>query len=110
MDRETYEAQKRFAGEKRVMRAAFERGYPVIVLKENGFTDLAKPNGKSMEACAEGKLLIMAPWEHHNEQIKIKREQCLKLNEMASIFDFKFGYENQKRKQDLPIRKYREAL
>ncbi len=70
-------------GEKRVMRAAFEHGYPVIVLKENGFTDLAKPNGKSMEACASGKLLIMAPWEHHNEKIPIKREQCLKLNEMA---------------------------
>ncbi len=70
-------------GEKRVMRAAFERGYPLIVLKENGFTNLAKPSGKSMDACASGQLLIVAPWEHHNEQIPINREQCLQLNELA---------------------------
>ncbi len=70
-------------GEKAVMRAAFEQGSPVIVLQENGFTDLAKPGGKRMEACAEGRLLILAPWEHHNERIAIRRDQCLSLNEMA---------------------------
>ncbi len=70
-------------GEKRVMRAAFEQGYPLIVLQENGFTDLAKPGGKSIEACVSGRMLIMAPWEHHNERIPIKREQCLMLNELA---------------------------
>lgn len=70
-------------GEKAIMRAAFEEGLPLIYLQENGFTDLAKPGGKRMEACARGLLLILAPWEHHNEKITIKREQCLKLNEMA---------------------------
>ena len=70
-------------GEKAVMRAAFEQGLPLIVLQENGFTDLAKPGGKRMEACAEGRLLILAPWEHHNERIAIRRDQCLSLNEMA---------------------------
>ncbi len=70
-------------GEKRVMRAAFEKGYPLIVLKVNGFTELAKPSGRSMEACACGQLLIVAPWEHHNEQIPITRKQCLQLNELA---------------------------
>ena len=70
-------------GEKAVMRAAFEQGFPLIVLQENGFIDLAKPGGKRMEACAEGRLLILAPWEHHNERIAIRRDQCLSLNEMA---------------------------
>ena len=70
-------------GEKAVMRAAFEQGFPLIVLQENGFTDLAKPGGKRMEACAEGRLLILAPWQHHNERIAIRRDQCLSLNEMA---------------------------
>ena len=70
-------------GEKAVMRAAFDRGFPLIILQENGFSDLAKPGGKRMEACAEGRLLIMAPWQHHNEQITIRRDQCLSLNEMA---------------------------
>ncbi len=70
-------------GEKAVMRAAFERGYPLIYLQENGLTDLAKPGGKRMEACARGQLLILAPWEHHNERTTIRRDQCLSLNEMA---------------------------
>lgn len=67
------------------MRAAFEEGLPLIYLQENGFTDLAKPGGKRMEACAKGQLLILAPWEHHNEKLVIKRRQCLELNEMARI-------------------------
>ncbi|WP_294742829.1 hypothetical protein [uncultured Prevotella sp.] len=70
-------------GEKVIMRAAFEEGLPLIYLEENGFTDLAKPGGKRMEACAKGQLLILAPWEHHNEKLTIKRGQCLELNEMA---------------------------
>ena len=70
-------------GEKTVMRAAFEAGLPMVVLQENGFTDLAKPGGQRMEACARGQLLMLAPWEHHNERITITRGQCLSLNEMA---------------------------
>ena len=70
-------------GEKAIMRAAFEEGLPLIYLQENGFTDLAKPGGMRMEACAKGQLLVLAPWEHHNEKMTIKRGQCLELNEMA---------------------------
>lgn len=70
-------------GEKAVMKAAFNEGLPLIYLQENGFTDLAKPGGARMDACARGQLLILAPWEHHNEKIAIKRGQCLTLNDMA---------------------------
>ena len=30
-----------------------------------------------------GQLLILAPWEHHNKRLTIKRGQCLQLNDMA---------------------------
>ncbi len=70
-------------GEKAVMRAAFNEGLPVIFLQENGFTDLAKPGGARMEACARGQLLVLAPWAHHNEKIAITRGQCLELNDIA---------------------------
>ena len=53
-------------GEKQVMRAAFTEGLPLIILQENGFTDLAKPGGQRMEACQRGQLLLLAPWQHHN--------------------------------------------
>lgn len=72
-------------GEKAVMRAAFEAGYPLILLQENGFTDLAKPGGLRFDACAEGRMLILAPWEHHNERRTIRRDQCLTLNDMAAM-------------------------
>ena len=70
-------------GEKSIMRAAFDAGYPLILLQENGFTELAKPGGARFDACAEGRLLILAPWEHHNQRLTINRSQCLSLNDMA---------------------------
>ena len=72
-------------GEKTVMRAAFDEGLPIIVLQENGFTDLAKPGGRRMDACARGQLLLLAPWEHHNERLTIRRDQCLALNDMTKL-------------------------
>ena len=70
-------------GEKAIMRAAFDAGYPLILLQENGFTELAKPGGARFDACAEGRLLILAPWGHHNQRLAINRSQCLSLNDMA---------------------------
>ena len=70
-------------GEKAVMKAAFEYGFPVIVLQENGFAPLAKPGGRRFNACAEGRLLLLAPWEHHNDKRVIKHSQCLDINEMV---------------------------
>ena len=58
-------------GEKVVMRTAFEKGFPVIVLQENGFTNLAKPGGKRMEACAEGRLLILAQRAHCHQPLPV---------------------------------------
>ncbi len=78
-------------GEKAVMKAAFEHGFPVIVLQENGFAPLAKPGGRRFDACAQGRLLMLAPWEHHNDRRVIKRSQCLDLNEMARVICLKSG-------------------
>ena len=70
-------------GEKRVMRAAFDAKLPTIVIMENGFTPLSKPHGEQFYACAEGRLLMLSPWEHHNEQRKLTRQQCSDMNVMA---------------------------
>ena len=70
-------------GEKAVAHAAVEQGIPLIVLLENGFSEFYKPSGRHFNACASGKLLMLAPWEHHNERRNITREQCLQLNAMA---------------------------
>ena len=70
-------------GEKRVMRAAFDAGLSTIVLMENGFTQLSKPHGEQFNACSAGRLLMLSPWEHHNEKHTITRVQCEQLNQMA---------------------------
>lgn len=71
-------------GEKRVMASALDEGLPTIILQENGFSELAKPGGRYFDACAEGRLLLLAPWQHHNTRETIRRNQCHALNAMAA--------------------------
>lgn len=71
-------------GEKAVMRAAFDASLPVIVLVENGFTPLSKPDGEQFYACSAGRLLMLAPWPYHNEHRTITAAQCQALNLMAT--------------------------
>lgn len=70
-------------GEKRVMRTAFDAKFPTVVIMENGFTPLSKPHGEQFYACAEGRLLMLSPWPHHNDHQKITAQQCQAMNIMA---------------------------
>ena len=70
-------------GEKEVMHRAFDAGLPQIILLENGFAPLQKPSGRQFDACADGRVLLVAPWPHHNDKRTITREQCLALNKLA---------------------------
>ena len=69
--------------EKEVLREAMNRGYRIVLLRENGFPRLYKPCGESFDACSKGLLLQISPWEYHMEKKTITREECLELNEMA---------------------------
>lgn len=72
------------AGEREIARAALDAHQPLIVILENGFAPLYKPPGKYFTACAEGQLLMLAPWPYHMERRTITRTQCLQLNAMAA--------------------------
>ena len=69
--------------EKDVLREAMSRGYRIILLRESGFPEFYKPAGEAFDACAEGLLLQISPWESHMEQRTITRSQCLELIAMA---------------------------
>ncbi|MBP5386921.1 MAG: transposase [Prevotella sp.] len=69
--------------EKEVMREAMNRGYSIILLRENGFPKQYKPSGEAFDACAGGLLLQISPWEFHQEKRVIMRAQCLHLNAMV---------------------------
>ena len=69
--------------EKAIALKASENHRPLIHLMENGFPDLYKPVGQAFYACAEGRLLQLAPWKHHTTHTIVSREQCNALNTMA---------------------------
>ena len=69
--------------EKKVMREAMNRGYRIILVRENGFPPLYKPAGESFDACSDGHLLQVSPWQYHMERRTISREQCLMLNRLV---------------------------
>ena len=69
--------------EKEVLREAMNRGHRIILLRENGFSKFYKPSGEAFDACSEGLLLQISPWEHHMERKTISRAMCLELNAMA---------------------------
>ena len=70
-------------GEKRVMRQAFDLGYPTIVVLRNGFTPLSKPHGEQFDACSAGRLLMLSAWPHSNERITLTAHDCQQMNLMA---------------------------
>lgn len=70
-------------GEQAIARNTRKNGYPLIVILENGFSEYYKPPGEYFQACANGNLLMLAPWKYHPEKRNITREQCLQLNAIA---------------------------
>jgi len=70
-------------GEKEIARAAMDSGRPLIVLLADGFPSLYKPPRRYFEACAGGRLLMIAPFPYRRQKHTITREQCLTLNMWA---------------------------
>ena len=71
-------------GEQMVMRRAMDERLPLIFITPWGCNTFSKPGHQYYEACAAGRFLILAPWEHHNNRIPLTREMCLQLNAMAA--------------------------
>ena len=69
--------------EKEVLREAMNCGYRIILLRENGFPKMYKPSGESFNACSDGLLLQISPYNYHMEKRTITRAQCLELNELV---------------------------
>lgn len=71
-------------GEQMVMRRAMDENLPLIFITPWGFNTFSKPGHQYYKACAAGRFLMLAPWEHHNHRIPLTREMCLQLNAMAA--------------------------
>ena len=71
-------------GEKQIASAALLAELPLIVILENGFPESYKPPKSCFDACAAGRLLMLAPWPYHTDRRPLTREQCLALNRFAT--------------------------
>ena len=71
-------------GEQVVMRAVLDEKRPLIFLTPWGFNKFSKPGHQYFDACTEGRLLILAPWEHQTQRVSLTREMCLQLNSMSN--------------------------
>ena len=72
-------------GEKRTMRTAFDARLPLILITADGLGSYSKPGGAFFDACADGQLLILSPFEHTNRKVKLTRQMCMQMNELARI-------------------------
>ena len=70
-------------GEKAIMTRALEAGVPVILICDNGFSDISKPGGRLFDACAAGKVLMISPFGHRNDYQRLTAECCHEMNALA---------------------------
>ena len=52
-------------GEQDIMDTAAAQGYPVVRIADNGFPDIYHPSTVQLSLCAQGKLLLVSPWQYH---------------------------------------------
>ena len=70
-------------GEKAIITRALEAEVPVILICNNGFGEMEKPGGRLFDACAAGKVLLVTPFEHHNDYQPLTAECCRQMNVLA---------------------------
>ena len=72
-------------GEREIARAAFQAGDSLIVLLKQGFHPYFKPSGQYFDACAAGRLLLLAPvnWNFTTQKQDLTREKACILNRIC---------------------------
>jgi len=51
-------------GEQEIIDEALHRGFPVVLIADNGFPEIYHPSAERIEQCAMGKMLIVTPWQY----------------------------------------------
>ena len=69
--------------EKAVMDILIKEKHPFIYIADNGFRDYYKPSDGLFDAVAEGRVLILSPWEYDAGKKHVTRAECVEMNRMA---------------------------
>ncbi len=72
-------------GEQDIIDTALSRGFPVIIIADNGFPELYHPSERRLLLCSEGLLLMVTPWHYHYRRAEeeISVAECKTMNCVA---------------------------
>lgn len=72
-------------GERQIAHEAFKARLPLITMHNKGFARLFKPSGRYFDACAEGRLLMLAPadWPHQPGEKAMTRNDATAMNRLC---------------------------
>ncbi len=72
-------------GERQIAREVMERRLPLVALNNKGFAPLQKPAGRYFDACASGRLLLLAPaaWPYSTQEKTMTRDDATALNRIC---------------------------
>lgn len=69
--------------EKRARKEGTPLGANIIEITKDGMPERFSPQGQKFRLCAEGRLLILAPWPDNRQSEQVYRQDCLSMNDMA---------------------------
>lgn len=72
------------SGERQVEDTAMQERLPIVKLLDNGFAPYYKPQGRDFDACAEGRLLLLTPYDYSTQKVALTRSMCNDLNVLAA--------------------------
>ena len=72
-------------GERQIAREALAAGYRLVTMHNKGFSKFQKPVGRYFDACAEGRLLMLAPvaWPYQPNEKPMTRADATAMNRLC---------------------------
>lgn len=72
-------------GERQIARAALNAGWALVTMSNKGFAKLQKPSGRHFDACAAGRLLMLAPaaWPYQPAEKPMTRNDATAMNRLC---------------------------
>ncbi|MCR4957785.1 MAG: hypothetical protein K6B13_04160 [Prevotella sp.] len=69
-------------GEQTIIDEAISQSLPVILIEDNGFAQVYHPSDLRIDLCAESRLLLLTPWQHHYRErdVNIDVVMCKAMN------------------------------
>ena len=72
-------------GEQNIMDEALHRGFPVVLIVDNGFPEVYHPSAERIAYCSMGKMLLVSPWQfqYRKKDVSISVPFCKTMNCVA---------------------------